>query len=287
MLNWLLAVFLGVMIPTIYIILKNFFNEKVTSIHDVENLLNRKILSVIYTNYQKTESVVKDNPGTSIAESFRNLRSSLFLKFREEPLKVILVTSSQPQDGKSFICANLAASIASVGNKTVVMDCDLRRPTLHEKFHIDNSVGLSQYMINHTPKEQIIFKSDIENLHIIPSGPILPNSSELIEAGALDGLMDYLKNKYEYVIIDTTPAGIVADAALMTKYASLVLLVCRNNFTRKDVFAETLNLFSITKIENFDVVLNDLNIKKSRYGKYDRYYQKDDKPGISVGKFRV
>ena len=111
--------------------------------------------------------------------------------------------------------------------------------------------------------------------------------SELIEAGALDGLMDYLKNKYEYVIIDTTPAGIVADAALMTKYASLVLLVCRNNFTRKDVFAETLNLFSITKIENFDVVLNDLNIKKSRYGKYDRYYQKDDKPGISVGKFRV
>ena len=73
----------------------------------------------------------------------------------------------------------------------------------------------------------------------------------------------------------------------MTKYASLVLLVCRNNYTRKDVFAETLNLFNITKIDNYDVVLNDLNIKKSRYGKYDRYYQKDDKPGISVGKLRV
>jgi len=287
MLNWLLAIFLGIMIPTIYIILKNFFNEKITSIYDVEHLLSRKILSVIYTNYQRTESVVKELPGTSIAESFRNLRSSLFLRFREQPLRVILVTSSQPQDGKSFICANLAASIASVGHKTIVMDCDLRRPTLHEKFNLSNSVGLSQYMINHTPKEQIILKSDIENLHIIPSGPILPNSSELIEAGALDGLMDYLKSKYEYIIIDTTPAGIVADAALMTKYASLVLLICRNNYTRKDVFTETLNLFNITKIENFDVVLNDLDIKKSRYGRYDRYYKKENKPMISVGKIRV
>jgi len=275
------------MIPTIYIILKNFFNEKITSIYDVEHLLNRKILSVIYTNYQRTESVVKELPGTSIAESFRNLRSSLFLRFREQPLRVILVTSSQPQDGKSFICANLAASIASVGHKTIVMDCDLRRPTLHEKFNLSNSVGLSQYMINHTPKEQIILKSDIENLHIIPSGPILPNSSELIEAGALDGLMDYLKSKYEYIIIDTTPAGIVADAALMTKYASLVLLICRNNYTRKVVFTETLNLFNITKIEKYDVVLNDLDIKKSRYGRYDRYYKKENKPMISVGKIRV
>lgn len=287
MMNWLMSLFLAVMIPTIYIILKNFFNEKITSITDVEHILSRKVLNVIYTNYHRTESVVKEAPGTSIAESFRNLRSSLFIKFRENPLKVILITSAQPQDGKSFICANLAASIASVGNKTVVVDCDLRRPTLHEKFKIDNSVGLSQYMIDHTPKEKIIVKSDIENLDIVPSGPVLPNSSELIEAGALDELIDYLKTRYDYVIIDTTPAGIVADAALMTRYASLILLVVRNNFTRKDVFSEVLNLFSITKIENFDVVLNDLNIKKSRYGRYDRYYKKEDKPVISVGKFRV
>jgi tyrosine-protein kinase Etk/Wzc len=285
--NWVLAIFLGLMIPTIYIIMKNFFNEKITSIYDIEHLINRSVLSVIYTNYQKTESVVKESPGSSIAESFRNLRSSLFIRFRKEPLKVILITSAQPQDGKSFICANLAASIASVGHKTVIVDCDLRRPTLHEKFKIDNSVGLSQYMINHTPKEEIIFKSDIENLSIVPAGPVLPNSSELIEAGALDELIDYLKNKFEYVIIDTTPTGLVADAALMMKYASLILMVCRNNFTRKDVFSEALNLFNINKIENFDVVLNDLNIKKSRYGRYDRYYKKDENPVISIGKFKI
>jgi capsular exopolysaccharide synthesis family protein len=286
MLNWLIAIFLGLMIPTIFIILKNFFNEKITSIHDIEHLLNRSVLSVIYTNYQKTESVVKESPGSSIAESFRNLRSSLFIRFRNKPLKVILVTSAQPQDGKSFICANLATSIASVGNKTVVVDCDLRRPTLHEKFKIDNSIGLSQYMMNHMTIDEIIQKSDIENLHVVTAGPVLPNSSELIEAGALDELIEHLKNKYEYVIIDTTPAGLVADAALMMKYASLILLVCRNNFTRKDVFSEALNLFNITKIENFDVVLNDINFKKSRYGRYDRYYKKYENPVIPFRKFK-
>jgi len=287
MLNWLLGVFLGLMIPTLFIILKNFFNEKITSIYDVEHLLNRPVLSVIYSNYQKTESVVRDMPGSSIAESFRNLRTSLFIRFRTEPLNVILVTSSQPQDGKSFISYNLAASIASVGHRSIILDCDMRRPTLHDKFKIDNAKGLTNYIANHTTKEEIIHKSDIENLHFIPAGPVLANSSELLEAGALDELIVYLKQKYEYVIIDTTPAGLVADATLMMKYASLILLVCRNNYTRKDVFKDTLTLFKTNRIENYDVIFNDLNIKKSRYGRYNNYYKKEEPAGVSIGKLKI
>ena len=89
-------------------------------------------------------------------------------------------------------------------------------------------------MINHTPKEEIILKSDIENLHIIPSGPILPNSSELIEAGVLDDLIEYLKGVYDYIIIDTTPAGIVADASFVTKYLRWYYLYAETT-SRKDV----------------------------------------------------
>ena len=163
----------------------------------------------------------------------------------------------------------------------------MRRPTLHEKFKVGNSNGLTNYMSNHTSSEEIILKSDIENLHFIPAGPFLPNSSELIEAGSLDGLFDYLKSKYEYILVDTTPAGIVVDAALMMKYASLILLVCRNNFTRKDVLMETLALFNTNRIENFDIVFNDLDIKKSRYGRYDRYYKKNENPVISIGKIKI
>jgi len=275
MMNWLIALFMGFMIPTIFIILKNFFNEKISSVKDVEHMINQPVMNLIYTNYYKTESVVKDYPGSSIAESFRNLRSSIFLKFRSEPQKVLMVTSSQPQDGKSFVSSNLAASIASVGHKTIIIDCDLRRPTLHEKLNVVNTVGLSNYMVNNVGSDKIIKKTDIENLWIIPAGPVLPNSAELIEAGVLDDLITDLKTKFDYIIIDSTPVGLVADATLMIKYASFILLVCRNDYTRKDVFTDVLNLFRKNNIENFDIVFNDLDLKKSRYGRYDNYYKKE------------
>jgi tyrosine-protein kinase Etk/Wzc len=272
-LNWIIAIFLALMIPTIYIIIKNFFNEKIIGVNDVEHLLGKPILSVIYSNSYQNEAVVHDSPGSSIAESFRNLRSSLFLRFKSEPLKVILITSSQPQDGKSFISFNLASSIAAVGYKTVILDCDLRRPTLHEKFREENTSGLSNYMMDNISEKDIILDTFVKNLSFIPAGPVLPNSSELIESGALDELMSYLKKEYEYIIIDTTPSGLVADAALMFKYATINLLICRNNFTRKDVFKDVLNLFKTNRVDNFDVVYNDLNIKESRYGRYNKHFK--------------
>ena len=273
-LNWIIALFLGIMFPTTFIILRKFFSEKITSVRDVEHLLGRSILSIIYSNSYQNDSVVYELPGSSVTESFRNLRSSLFLRFKKEPVKVILITSSQPQDGKSFISFNLASSIASVGYKTIILDCDLRRPTLHVKFKEENSSGLSTYMIDHSSRENIIRNTFIKNLSFIPAGPVLPNSSELIESGALDELINYLKENYEYILIDTTPSGIVADAALMIKYSNINLLICRNNFTRKDVFTDVLNLLETNKVENFDVVFNDLNIKESRYGRYNNYYKK-------------
>jgi len=273
-LNLFVAFFMGLMIPTAFLILKNFFNEKITAVRDIEHLTGKPVLSIIYSNSSQSEAVVYDSPGSAIAESFRNLRSSLFLRFKTEPVKVVLITSSQPQDGKSFVSFNLASSIASVGYKTIILDCDLRRPTLHEKFKEENSSGLSNYMIDHVSREDIIRSTFIKNLSFIPAGPVLPNSSELIESGALDELISYLKKNYEYIIIDTTPSGLIADAALMFKYANINLLVCRNNYTRKDVLNDVIDLFKTNKVENYDVVYNDLNIKESRYGRYNGYYNK-------------
>jgi capsular exopolysaccharide synthesis family protein len=185
-----------------------------------------------------------------------------------------MVTSSQPQDGKSFISLNLASSIASVGHRTVIIDGDLRRPTLHANFDINNNKGITNFIADNVSRDEIIHNTNVENLSFIPAGPLLANSSELIEAGALDDLIIHLKKNFDYIIIDTSPAGLVADATLMMKYASLVLLVCRNNSTRKDVFTDVLNMFRTNKITNFDVVFNDLNMKKSKYGHYNKYYNK-------------
>jgi capsular exopolysaccharide synthesis family protein len=275
MINYLAAIFLAFMGPTLFIILKKYFNEKITSVSDVQRLMDRNVFGIIYSNLTKTEAVVPDFPDSSIAESFRNLRSSLFLRLRSEASKVILVTSAQPREGKSFIAFNLAASIASVGHKTIILDCDLRRPTLHLKFKEANSTGLSVYMAKQANKDEIIKKTFVPNLSFIPAGPQLPNPSELMESGILDDLITTLKSKFDYIILDTTPAGIVADAFQMMKHASQILVVCRNNYTRKDVFIEVINNLQSNKFANYDVVFNDLDLKRSQIGAYNSYYHKE------------
>ncbi len=272
--NIIIAIFLALLIPSLYIVSKELFNDTITSFHEIERFLNRSIIGVIYSNDKKTESVVTEYPGTSISESFRNLRSSLFLKLKSDSSKIILVTSSLPGDGKSFISYNLAASIASVGYKTLLIDCDLRRPTLHTKLKIDNLKGLSNYISNNASISEIRLKTRVENLAFISAGPVMPNPSELIESGVLDNLINTLKNEYDYIIMDTTPIGLVADASLLIKYATHILLISRNNYTRKDIFANVVDNFSTKQITNFDVVFNDLNFDKSPYKHYSSYYLK-------------
>jgi tyrosine-protein kinase Etk/Wzc len=275
MFNWLLALFLAFMGPSAYIFIKNYFNEKISSISDILHLIDRPVFGTIYSNSYKTEAVVSEFPSSAIAESFRNLRSSLFLRLRSEQSKVILVTSAQPQDGKSFVAFNLAASIASVGYKTIILDCDLRRPTLHTKFRENNSSGLSIYMTNHHSKEDIIHNTFVKNLSFIPAGPQLPNPSELMESGLLDDLIIFLKSKFEYIILDTTPIGIISDANMLMKNAEQILLVCRNNYTRKDVFNDVISNFHSNNFSNYEIVFNDLDLKRSQYGDFKSYYHKE------------
>jgi tyrosine-protein kinase Etk/Wzc len=274
-LNYLIAFFLGILIPTAFLIISDLFNDKITNSYFIEHLLNRPVLGSIYNNKQKNEAVVANFPNSAISESFRNLRSSLFHKLKSEQSKVILITSSQPRDGKSFISFNLAASIASVGHKTIIIDCDLRRPVLHGKFGLDNSSGISNYLIKKVTIESITHKTSVENLSFISAGPVIPNPSELIAKGALDDFVNDLKLTYEYIIIDSSPLGLVADSIQLMKYASHVLLVTRINYTNKDVFANSLDAMSSNKFENFDVILNDLSLKKSPYSSYTGYYVKE------------
>ncbi|TLX75684.1 polysaccharide biosynthesis tyrosine autokinase [Labilibacter sediminis] len=275
--NYLLSLFIGFIIPSIFTLLKVFFSQKVSSVRDIERVIHQPILNLIYTNYHNTENVNTEFPNSSLAESFRNLRTNIFLKFKSKPLKVILVTSALPQDGKSFIAFNLATAIAAVGHKTIIIDCDLRKPTLHMKLKKDNPFGISNFMNKEVTAQEIIFDSGIKNLSYIPAGPTLPNAAELIEAGKLDSLITHVQNDFNYVIIDSTPTGLVSDAVALMNYASHILMVCRNNHTIKNVFFDVLNFFKANRIDNFDIVYNDLDKKKSTYGGYDTYYHNNPK----------
>ena len=273
--DYILAIFLALFLPTVYIFIRDLLNDKITSVYEVEHILDRSILAVIFNSPKKYDAAVSEAPKSAIAESFRNLRGSLFLKFgSENKPRVILVTSSQPQDGKSFISFNLALSIASVGHKTLLVDLDLRRPSIHTKFKIENTNGISNYMTGNSSEDEIIHKTAKDNLFFIPAGPVMPNPSELIDSGALDDLIKYVKSEFEYIIIDTAPVGIVADSIQLMKYASQIIMVSRNNVTKKAIFNNALITLETNNIDNYDVILNDLNIKKSPYSGYRNYYLK-------------
>jgi capsular exopolysaccharide synthesis family protein len=272
MVNYALAILLALIIPTAFLVIRETFDDKIRSANDLEYMLQRTILSTIYSNKNKSDMVVAEFPKSAISESFRNLRSSLFLKCAHAKSKVILITSSQPSDGKSFVSLNLASSIASVGYKTIIIDADMRRPNQHVKMRTENTVGLSNYMTKNAKIEDIIRKTSVENLFFISAGPIIPNPSELLESGGLDDLINHLKTTFEYIIIDTTPVGIVADATLVMKYATSILLVIRHNYTGKEILKNVVSILKTNKFNNYEMVYNDLKLQKSSYKHYSNYY---------------
>ena len=127
-------------------------------------------------------------------------------------------------------------------------------------------------MIRDMTPDEIIQPTFIGNLSFIPAGPLLPNPSELIESGSLDELLEYLKSEYEYIIIDTSPVGLVVDALQLMRYSSQILLVARVNYTRKDMLGTVINDLNSNKIKNYDVIFNSLNLNTSPYKNYSSYY---------------
>ncbi len=273
--NYLLSLFIAVLLPSIFLIIRGLLYSKIVGTDSIERILDRSVFGVIYNNPGKSEAVVTESPRSAISESFRNLRSSLFLKLGSEQSKVIQITSAQPRDGKSFVSYNLACSIASVELKTVIIDCDLRCPVLHDKFFVANSRGISDYMVKRAKADEIIRKTSIRTLSFIPAGTIISNPAELISSGALDDLFSFLKERFDFIIVDTPPLGIVADTVLLTKYASQILVVTRNNCTEKDALVNALAVLDLNKINNFEVILNDMDIAKSPYSGYSNYYHKE------------
>jgi tyrosine-protein kinase Etk/Wzc len=273
--NYLIALIMALLIPSGIMILKNVINFKISNPEYVHQLINKAPISTIYSVPDKTDNFIFENPASVSSESFRALRSIIFRKLSDTlKSKVILVTSAQPQDGKSFLSYNLAVSIALVGKKTLIIDGDLKRPTLHKKFKIDNKTGISIFMVGNASFDEIVLNTSIDNLSFISAGPTMPNATEVIESGGIDALIEAAKKKFDYIIIDTSPIGFMADAVLMTRYADHILLVVRNKATFKESFSEVITTLESNNISNYDVVFNDKNLSESTYGAYSRYYVK-------------
>ncbi len=275
-----LALFLGVAFPGGFLFLRNFFNDKINDIEDLKNLTGIPVIGQILHNDTKNNNVLINVPATPIAESFRTIRAKLQFFSGEESNKVILITSTFSQEGKSFTALNIASSLALFNKKIVIIDCDLRKPSiLHKEFGTVDLVGLSLYLSGKAELQEIVIETPIENLDIITSGPIPPNPSELIASSLVHDMIEDLKEKYDYIILDTPPLNPFADVYHLLKLSDINMYIARQNFTPQKIFKMTVRELENNNGKNNCIILNDVRIgKKQDIYKYGyNYYKKDNK----------
>jgi tyrosine-protein kinase Etk/Wzc len=279
--NFFIAIFLAMLLPSSYILIKDFLNNKITDPEELERLTTYPILGRVFHNYHRTKTVVNDHPNSSVTESFRTVRTNFQFFSEGGKRQVLLITSATSGEGKTFCSINMGSAFALNGHRTVLLEFDLRRPKIHQEFGSSNIIGISTYLIDKANLEDIIVPTHIENLDLISAGPSAPNPAELIGSERTAELIDKLKEMYDYIIIDSPPAGILAETQLLMKYTDLTILIARLEKTVKSTFITTLKSFEANKFSNISILINDLDVKRDaqKYG-YDNKYYTDDKSGF-------
>lgn len=212
--------------------------------------------------------IVDSKPKSIAAEAYRTLRTNIQYSSFDDEVRTMVVTSSEPGEGKSTTAGNIALSFAQADMQTVIIDCDLRKPSLHKKFKISNSVGLSDILIG---KEKIgaAIHSYNDTLDIITSGKIPPNPAEMLGSKTMERLLLALKEKYDIIILDTAPLQAVTDAQILSIKADGVILVVRAQSTKKESVFQAKNLIGKVGGKILGTVLNGVENSK---GKYYYYY---------------
>jgi len=257
---------LGLILGTILAFVREFFDNTIKEESDITSNTKIPMLGII-PNYKNVDSertlVVLKSPKSPIAEAFRNIRTNLQFMLTENA-KVISVTSTIASEGKTSISANLAGAMNLLKKRAIIINLDLRKPTLHAMFNVSNSKGASNYLSGAVSKEEIIHKTKFDYIDIIPAGPIPPNPNELIASKKLDILVDELKKEYDIVILDTPPIGLVADSKVIVRHSDLTIYTFRANYSKKD-FINLPNEFYKDNVK-MALVLNDVKVSKKGYG---------------------
>lgn len=242
-------------------------NHYIHNKNDLQDNTNLTIYgSIPYLKQKKNTLSVHNEAKSLFSEGFRSLRTNLQFKTKENKSNIILVTSTIAGEGKSTISANLATILEMTNYKTVVINFDLRKPTLHNFFQISNENGLSTFLNGRNSLDEIILATEFANLDIIPSGPIPVNPSELILSKELPTLFKELKERYEYIIIDTAPIGIISETKILMQYSDLNLIIVRENYAKKEFLFTIEDVINEHNFKNVGLILNASNEKGGEYG---------------------
>ncbi|WP_299759196.1 polysaccharide biosynthesis tyrosine autokinase [uncultured Pontibacter sp.] len=272
---YVLALLIGLAIPAGFIVLMSNVDNTIQGKNDLGKITNIPFLGVVAHGSKSDKLAVLNNQRSAIAESFRSIRINLQYLMADSNFKVIGLTSSISGEGKTFCSVNLSSEIAMSGKRVVLIESDMRKPTFGKYFPVAESVGLSSYLTQGLPLDEVIQKTTLENLDIIPCGPIPNNALHLLEVPRMQELVDQLKEQYDYVVIDTPPIGYVSEYFVLMRHMDVNLYVVKHKYTHKDMLTEINELYNSKRVKNLYMIMNDLNYNKTYeygYKKNAKYY---------------
>lgn len=266
----LAALIIGLGLPIGLVFLRDLLKYKIENREDVQKITNATILGELpRCNTKVTGSIViQENKNNLMEECFRGLRTNLLFML-EKGQQVILFSSTQPGEGKSFVAGNTATSLAFLGKKVLIIGMDIRKPGLNKVFRLSNrAVGITNYLSDpeHVNLLDMIQHSDISpNLDILPGGPVPPNPTELVAREHLDHAIEELRKHYDYIILDTAPIAMIADTAIISRVADMCVYVCRADITPKEGFEYINVLQREKKFKKIATVINDIDMSKRKH----------------------
>jgi len=298
--NYILAFLLGLFLPLTIIFTIFFLENSILSTDEITKLTKVPIIGVVGVKRTETDLAVFEKPKSALAESFRAIRSSLQFLYKKNNLegsKTLMLTSSISGEGKTFCSINIATVFALSEKKTVIVGLDLRKPRIFDDFKINNTIGVVNYLIGQKTLEEVTQKSYIPFLDVITAGPIPPNPSELLMSDLMIDLLTALKQKYDYIILDTPPIGLVSDSIELSNYADVVLYIMRQNYTKKDMVSTLNNHVTRGELNNVSIIFNGYESKAKYgtnsgtgygygYGAYASGYHHEDKPKGFISKLK-
>ncbi len=276
----------GIFFALSFIIIREYFSEKLTSVEETAALLDLAVASPISLNKFKNEVPVLQYPKSAITESFRGLRINIQNTLKENHSTVIAVHSTISGEGKSFVALNLALIFAINGKKVLLVDGDLRRPRLHHVLKSKNEVGLVSVLQQTQKPASVVCKTSEPNLSFMPAGPVIMNPSELLNTPGFEKLVTALRPDYHYIVFDNAPIGVVNDAMLIGLQVDVNLFLLRLNHSGKDQLNRINKIYREGMLKNVMVAINGVKQMKG-YGYYNEDVKVIEDVHVSSGEGKV
>lgn len=273
-LSLLIAIFIGLIVPIIIIKFKELMRYKISHKQELKEISNVPILGEIPKTTETGKMLIKEDGMDAFTEMMRLLRTNLLFIVDSVDKKVINMVSSISGEGKTFLTINLAASLAILDKKVLIIELDIRKPKLGLYLDVPNEGGMTMFLSGHETADKLVKPSGIHpNLFMINAGPVAPNPNELLAKPKLDELLKELREQFDYIIIDTSPIGLVSDSLILNRFADVSLYVVRADYTPKKNIEDATIIYNDDKLVNMYFVLNsvDYNKRNYRYGYGKKY----------------